>query len=126
MADAATLIVGPSWVGDMVMAQSLFKLLKQREPARALDILAPGWSLPVVARMPEIRQGIAAATSHGELGIGKRRQTGHALRGQYDRAIVLPRSLKAALVPWFARIERPLAAKIAATAESLVASAPRP
>ncbi len=105
MAAAATLIVGPSWVGDMVMAQSLFKLLKQRDPDRALDVLAPGWSLPVVARMPEIRQGIAAATAHRELGIGKRRQIGHALRGQYDRAIVLPRSLKAALVPWFARIE---------------------
>lgn len=105
MVDAATLIVGPSWVGDMVMAQSLFKLLKRRDPDRALDVLAPGWSLPVVARMPEIRQGIAAATAHGELGIGKRRRIGRKLRGRYDRAIVLPRSLKAALVPWFAGIE---------------------
>jgi len=105
MADTATLIVGPSWVGDMVMAQSLFKLLKQRDPERALDVLAPEWSLPVVARMPEIRQGIASATGHGELGIGKRRRIGYELRGQYDRAIVLPRSLKAALEPWFAGIE---------------------
>ena len=105
MADSATLIVGPSWVGDMVMAQSLFKLLKERDPERSLDVLAPGWSLPIVARMPEVRQGIASETGHGELGIGKRRQIGYQLRGQYDRAIVLPRSLKAALVPWFARIE---------------------
>jgi lipopolysaccharide heptosyltransferase II len=46
MADAATLIVGPSWVGDMVMAQSLLKILKQREPERALDVLAPGCPWP--------------------------------------------------------------------------------
>ncbi len=105
MAGSATLIVGPSWVGDMVMAQSLLKLLKSREPDRAIDVLAPGWSLPVVARMPEVRDGIAALTGHGEVGLGKRRQAGRALRGRYDRAIVLPRSWKSALVPWFAGIE---------------------
>jgi heptosyltransferase-2 len=104
VSDSATLIVGPSWVGDMVMAQSLFLYLKDREPARSLDVLAPGWSLPVVARMPQIREGIAAETGHGELGLGKRRRIGYALRGKYDRAIILPRSLKSALIPWFADI----------------------
>jgi len=106
MPDNATLIVGPSWVGDMVMAQSLFLYLKQASPERPLDVLAPDWSLPIVARMPEIRRGIAAATGHGELGIGKRRSIGRELRGRYDRAIVLPRSFKAALVPFFANIPR--------------------
>ncbi len=104
MTDAATLVVGPSWVGDMVMAQSLFKRLKTVEPARAIDVLAPAWSLPIVERMPEVRRGIAAETGHGELALGKRRRLGIGLRGRYDRAIVLPRSLKSALVPWFARI----------------------
>lgn len=89
----------------MVMAQSLFKYLKEQEPERPLDVLAPGWSLPVVARMPEVREGIAADTGHGEIGLGKRRRLGYRLRGHYDRAIILPRSLKAALVPWFADIE---------------------
>ncbi len=106
MGSGATLVVGPSWVGDMVMAQALFRLLKSRQPARPVDVLAPGWSLPVVARMPEIRQGIAAETGHGELGLGRRRAIGKSLRGRYDQAIVLPRSLKAALVPWFARVPR--------------------
>ncbi|MDJ0938505.1 MAG: lipopolysaccharide heptosyltransferase II [Woeseiaceae bacterium] len=105
MSAAATLVVGPSWVGDMVMAQALFKHLKLHAPERPVDVLAPAWSLPVVARMPEIRAGIAAETGHGELGIGRRRRIGHELRGFYDRAIVLPRSLKAALVPWFADID---------------------
>jgi len=103
----ATLIVGPSWVGDMVMAQALFKLLKAREPGRALDVLAPEWSLPIVARMPEIRSGIGAETGHGEIGLGRRRAIAKRLSGNgYDRAIVLPRSLKAALIPWLARVPR--------------------
>ena len=105
MPNAATLIVGPSWVGDMVMAQSVFKLLRQRKPDRELDVLAPEWSLPIVARMPEIRQGIASETAHGEIGLAKRRRIAADLgqRG-YARAIVLPRSFKSALIPWFARI----------------------
>ena len=105
MTSPAILIVGPSWVGDMVMAQALFILLNDRKPGTAIDVLAPEWSLPIVARMPEIRRGIAADTGHGELGLGKRRRIGYALRDEgYEQAIVLPRSLKSALIPWFARI----------------------
>ena len=106
MASGATLVVGPSWVGDMVMAQALFKHMKTAQPERHVDVLAPGWSLPVVARMPEVRNGIASATGHGEFALGKRRALGRRLRGRYDRAVVLPRSFKAALVPWFARVPR--------------------
>lgn len=104
---SATLIVGPSWVGDMIMAQSLFKLIKTRRPEGSIDLLAPAWSLPVIARMPEVRKGIVLPAAHGELAFGKRWQLGQWLRAAaYDHAIVLPRSMKAALVPWFAGIPR--------------------
>ena len=36
---SGSLVVGPAWIGDMVMAQSLFRVLKQREPERELDVL---------------------------------------------------------------------------------------
>lgn len=98
------LIVGPSWVGDMVMAQSLFKAIKQREPEAIIDVLAPKWSLPILDRMPEVRAGIAMPFGHGEWAFSKRRQLGRSLQGQYDKAIILPRSLKSALIPFFARI----------------------
>ena len=105
MSAPAVLVVGPSWVGDMVMAQSLFRLLREREPAPDIDVVAPAWSLPVLERMPEVRRGIALPLGHGELGLGVRRRLGHALRDAgYGQAIVLPRSAKAALVPWFARV----------------------
>ncbi len=87
------------------MAQSLFKILQSESPHRPLDVLAPAWSLPIVARMPEIRAGIASETAHGEVGIGKRRKIARELRNNhYGSAIVLPRSIKAALIPWFANI----------------------
>ncbi len=86
------------------MAQSLFKVLRARDPDRPLDVLAPGWSLPIVARMPEIRNGIAAETGHGEIGFATRRRIAAGLRGRYDRAIVMPRSFKSALIPWLAGI----------------------
>ena len=99
------LVVGPSWVGDMVMAQSLFKELKRQSADCDIDVLAPAWSLPVIERMPEVNQGIATDTAHGELAFGKRREQGRKLRARrYDRSLILPRSLKSALVPWFAKI----------------------
>jgi len=42
------LIIGPSWVGDMVMAQSLFIDIKKREPDCQIDVLAPAWTLAQV------------------------------------------------------------------------------
>lgn len=102
-----TLVVGPAWVGDMVMAQSLYKLLRRRAPERGIDVVAPSWTLPLLARMPEVDRGIELDAGHGELALGRRYALGRRLRGEgYTHALVLPRSLKAALVPFFAAIPR--------------------
>lgn len=101
------LVVGPAWVGDMVMAQTLFKLLKQRDPQRTIDVLAPAWTFSLLSRMPEVNEAIEMPLTHGELGLGKRFKLGLQLKQQhYDQAIVLPNSFKAALIPWFARIPK--------------------
>lgn len=102
---SAVLVIAPSWVGDMVMAQSLFKLLRARDAGRAIDVLAPGWTLPLLERMPEVRTGINMPLGHGELRLWTRRQLGISLReGNYGQAIVLLNSLKSALVPFWAGI----------------------
>ncbi|WP_328799369.1 lipopolysaccharide heptosyltransferase II [Sediminihaliea albiluteola] len=99
------LVVGPSWVGDMVMSQSLYRVLRERRPGCQIDVLAPAWSEAILARMPEVRRAINLPLAHGELGWAKRRALGHSLRAEhYQQAILLPNSLKSALVPWFARI----------------------
>jgi len=101
----AILVVGPSWVGDMVMAQSLFKLLKARLPQCTIDVVAPAWSLPILKRMPEVRDAYALEVKHGEGGIGQRYRLGKQLRSNhYAQAIVLPRSFKSALVPFVSNI----------------------
>ena len=36
------LVIGPAWVGDMVMAQSLFMCIKAQHPAAVIDVLHDG------------------------------------------------------------------------------------
>ncbi|SRR5579883_1307174 len=99
------LVVGPAWVGDMVMAQCLFKVLKKR--GAEIDVLAPQWSLPLLERMPEVTAAITLPIGHGELALGKRYQLAQKLRQKnYSEAIVLPNSFKSALIPFLAGIPK--------------------
>lgn len=99
------LVVGPSWVGDMVMAQSLFITLKNAQPDCQIDVLAPTWSLALLERMSEVAKAIAMPLSHGQFGLLDRIKLGRRLRAEgYDQAIVLPNSWKSALIPYFADI----------------------
>ncbi len=101
------LVVGPSWVGDTVLSQPLLRLLLRENPGAQIDYLAPPWTLPLLARMPEVRRGIANPFGHGALRLAERRRLGLSLRaGNYDLAVVLPNSWKSALPPWFAGIPR--------------------
>jgi heptosyltransferase II len=101
------LVIGPAWIGDMVMAQSLFITLRRFQPGAIIDVLAPAWSLPLLARMPEVNEAISLPVGHGQLRLVTRYRLGTRLRQKhYDQAIVLPRSFKSALVPFFARIPR--------------------
>ncbi len=98
-----TLVVAPSWIGDAVLSHPLLARLKARDPQGAIDVLAPAWASAVYGRMPEVRRTIAFPFGHGELKLGDRRRFARELP-RYDRAILLPNSLKSALVPWFAGI----------------------
>ncbi|WP_111415273.1 lipopolysaccharide heptosyltransferase II [Billgrantia lactosivorans] len=104
--DTRVLVVGPSWVGDMVMAQSLLKTLKQRQPGSRIGVVAPGWSQPILERMAEVDEVARLDVGHGEFGWATRRALARQLRGRFDTAIVLPRSWKSALVPFLARVPR--------------------
>lgn len=98
-------MVGPSWVGDMVMAQSLFKLLRSRFPACEIHVLASGWSEPILARMPEVTKTLVLPFGHGQFGLAGRWKLGRSLMNEgFTQAIILPRSWKSALVPFAAKI----------------------
>ncbi|WP_334320827.1 ADP-heptose--LPS heptosyltransferase RfaF [Gilliamella apicola] len=102
-----TLIIGPSWVGDMMMSQSLYRTLKQLDPHNEIDVMAPAWSRALLNKMPEVNQALEMPIGHGEFAFAKRRQIGRSLRANhYDQAIVLPNSFKSALIPFFAKIPK--------------------
>ena len=91
----------------MVMAQKLFKVIKDHYPKSKLHIASPSWTIPLVSRMPEVDKSIALPFSHGELNILKRYQLGKSLKIEgYTQAIVLTNSFKSALIPLFANIPK--------------------
>ncbi|CAM8378946.1 lipopolysaccharide heptosyltransferase II [Candidatus Methylopumilus universalis] len=101
------LIIGPSWLGDMVIAQKLFKVIKDIYPDSELHVASPAWTMPLVTRMPEVSKSISLPFSHGELNILKRYQIAKTLKLEgYSQAIVLPNSFKSALIPFFAGISK--------------------
>lgn len=100
-------VVGPSWVGDMMMSQSLYRTLKALHPAATIDVMAPAWCRPLLEKMPEVDNAIPMPLGHGALAIGERRRLGKQLKENgYTHAYVLPNSLKSALVPFFADIPK--------------------
>jgi heptosyltransferase-2 len=101
------LILGPAWVGDMVLAQSLFKTLKANNPNCIIDVAAPAWTLPLLERMPEVSGKIALPFKHKQLAFFERIKFGKTLKIQgYTQAIILTNSFKSALLPWAAGIKQ--------------------
>lgn len=99
------LVVGPAWIGDMVMAHSLLRRLKQDDAEAVIDVLAPTFSLPVVRRMAEVNKVIDLPFKHGDFDLKGRIALGKRLKAEgYDKAIILPRAFKAAVTPFFAGI----------------------
>ncbi|MGA8865126.1 MAG: lipopolysaccharide heptosyltransferase II [Gallionella sp.] len=99
------LIIAPSWVGDAMLMQPMLMRLRQRHPECRIDVLAPQWTSALLNAMSEVDEVIINPFPHGALMLGGRLQLGKQLRNtHYDQAIVLPNSLKSALVPFFAHI----------------------
>ena len=101
------LVLGPAWVGDMVLAQAMFKTLKAIKSDCIIDVAAPAWTLPLLERMPEVSGKIALPFKHGELAFWQRIQFGKSLKNAgYNQAIILTNSFKSALLPWAAGIAK--------------------
>jgi len=99
------LIISPAWVGDIVIAQALFKYLKQQHFSIKIDIIAPRWSHGLLSLMPEINEIMDMPLGHSQLGLKQRWQLGKCLRNKrYQQAIVLPNSWKSAIIPFAAHI----------------------
>src|SRR5258708_1408452 len=103
--DSLILLVPYMWIGDFVRCHTVVKLLKQRFPARPIDVLTTAMVSPLLDYMPGVRKGIIVDLPRRRLALGQH----HALAGRlrleaYGQALVMPRTWKAALALYLAGI----------------------
>ena len=96
------LIIAPQWIGDAVMTEPLLRRLAAR--GERLTVGALPWVAPVYRAMPQVADVIEFPFAHGGLQLKARRSIAKRIEGQFDKAYVLPNSLKSALLPLLARI----------------------
>lgn len=97
-----SLVIAPQWIGDAIMAEPLLRLLHAR--GETLTVAALPWVAPVLRAMPCVGAVLELPFAHGGLQWSARRTLGRVLQEQFDRAYVLPNSLKSALIPWWADV----------------------
>lgn len=102
------LVIAPSWVGDMVMSQTLFKLLYAKYgDSLELDVFANSWASGILSRMPEVSNVITNPFGHKKLALFSRIRFGLNLKSEkYAQVFILPNSLKSAILPFFASIKK--------------------
>jgi heptosyltransferase-2 len=99
------LLIAPSWVGDLVMTQTLCKCLHQRYINCEITVMAPFWCLPVAERMAEVHEVRELPFKHGELALFERYRLARALAKEgFEQVIVVANSFKSGLLPYFSAI----------------------
>jgi len=104
-----SLVIAPQWIGDAVMTEPLLRRLCER--GEQITVFAVPWVAPIYRAMEHIA-GLQAIVDvpfqHGGLQWQARRGLAARIHfgewGKFDRAYVLPNSLKSALLPWLAGI----------------------
>jgi heptosyltransferase-2 len=98
------LVIAPQWIGDAVMTEPLVRRLHAR--GERLTVGALPWVAPVYRAMPHVADVIEFPFAHGGLQFRERRAIAKRIEGQFDKAYVLPNSLKSALLPLLAGIPK--------------------
>jgi lipopolysaccharide heptosyltransferase II len=102
---APILIVPYMWLGDFVRCHTVVRLIKAREPDRAVDMLTTATAAPLLGYMPGVRKGIVCDLPRNRLAFAEHRALAARLRKErYGQALVMSRKWKAALAPYLAGI----------------------
>jgi heptosyltransferase II len=105
MAETPILLVPYLWIGDFVRCHTVVKLLKLQHPSAPVDVLTSSMVAPLLDYMPGVRKGIVVDLPRKRLPVARYRDLANRLRAQgYGRALVMPRTWKAALAPYLAGI----------------------
>jgi heptosyltransferase-2 len=99
------LLVPYMWIGDFVRCHSVVKLLKTRAPGRPIDVLTTTLCAPLLDYMPLVRSGIVCDLPRKQLALGQHVALARRLAANgYGDALIMPRTWKSALAPFFAGI----------------------
>src|ERR1700749_1576827 len=99
------LIVPYLWIGDFVRCHSVVKVLRQRFPRRPVDMLSSTLCAPLTGYMPGLRKALVVDLPRSRLALGRQRALAARLKREgYGTALIMPRTWKAALAPFFAGI----------------------
>jgi len=93
------------WIGDFVRGSIVVRVLKQRWPNHPIDVLTTSLCAPLLDYMPGVRKGVIWNQPRGRIAFAEHWALSRRLRSEhYNDVIVMPRTLKSALAPAFARI----------------------
>ncbi len=99
------LVISPSWIGDLIISQSLLKHLKQKHTDCSIDIVVRPDLVELAKMMPEVDNIYPLDIKHKSLGLAKRYRLAKKIKNNfYSSAIILPNSFKSAIIPWLANI----------------------
>jgi heptosyltransferase II len=99
------LVVPYMWIGDFVRCHTVVKLLKERFPSAAIDVLTTTMVSPLLDYMPGVRKGIVVDLPRRRLALGQHHALATRLRCEgYGQALVMPRTWKSALALYLAGI----------------------
>src|SRR5271156_964570 len=99
------LVVPYMWIGDFVRCHSVVSLLRHRFPERAVDMLATTLCAPLADYMPGLRQAIVFDLPRSRLSLTRQNELASRLKHEgYGTALIMPRTWKSALAPFFAGI----------------------
>ena len=99
------LIIAPSWIGDLIISQSLLKYLKKEYPNCQIDMIVRPELTNLAKMMPEVKNIYPLDIKHKEFGLIKRHILAKEIKKHlYSTSIILPNSFKSAIIPWLANI----------------------
>ena len=101
------LIIAPSWIGDLLMSQSLYKSLKANYHNCTIDVIAKPYLNDLIKLMPEVNNTYDLDIDHKEFGFSKRLKISKQLKdNNYSTAIILTNTFKSAIIPWIMNIPK--------------------
>src|ERR1700751_4965585 len=99
------LLVPYMWIGDFVRCHSVIKLLNARFPDRPIDVLSTTLCAPLTDYMPGLRRAIVVDLPRSRIALKNQLALARRLkRENYGSALMMPRTWKSALAPFFAGI----------------------